>query len=352
MGGKAPYDFHTEPIVINGVNTKRLVANPDEQEIVKLMFEMYEKPEISYGDIARDFTKKGISIFRKKLTRASIACLLRNPVYVQADLDVYEFFKSQGAVIENSVEDFTGLNGCYLYKGRDVNVSKRSSLKGHNLVVAPHEGFIPSDVWLRCRRKLMNNTCCNRTGNKAKRTWLSGKIKCGKCGYALVSVSVGKGHLYCNQRRNNKSCEGCGTIRSEKLETLVFNAMVQRMLEFKTLCDDSGTKVNPKLTAFKVELAKVESEIEKLVDTLTGANPTLLSYANKKIEALDDSRQALTKKIADMSADAVSPAQMLQITSRLNDWDNVEFNDRRNVVDVMISVIRATSENIDIEWKI
>ena len=41
-------------------------------------------------------------------------------------------------------------------------------------------------------------------------------------------------------------------------------------------------KVNPKLTAYQVELAQVEAEIEKLLDTLTGANATLLSYANKK----------------------------------------------------------------------
>ncbi len=44
-------------------------------------------------------------------------------------------------------------------------------------------------------------------------------------------------------------------------------------------------KVNPKLTAYQVELAQVESEIEKLLfDTLTGANATLLAYANKKLK--------------------------------------------------------------------
>ena len=46
-------------------------------------------------------------------------------------------------------------------------------------------------------------------------------------------------------------------------------------------------KVNLKLTAYQVELAQVEAEIEKLLDTLTGANATLLAYANKKIEELD-----------------------------------------------------------------
>ena len=49
-------------------------------------------------------------------------------------------------------------------------------------------------------------------------------------------------------------------------------------------------KVKPKLAAYQVELAQVEAEIEKLLDTLTGANATLLAYANKKIEELDTRR--------------------------------------------------------------
>ena len=49
--------------------------------------------------------------------------MLRNPVYVQADLDVYEFFKSQGTVVVNEATDCTGTNGCYLYQGRDVKPS-------------------------------------------------------------------------------------------------------------------------------------------------------------------------------------------------------------------------------------
>ena len=60
MGGKAPYGFHTEPIKIDGINTKKLVENPEEAEQVKLMFEMYAEPGTSYGDIVRHFAEHGI----------------------------------------------------------------------------------------------------------------------------------------------------------------------------------------------------------------------------------------------------------------------------------------------------
>ena len=93
MGGKAPYGFHTEPIKMDGINTKKLVVNPEEAANIRLMFEMYAQPTTSYGDITRYFAEQGILFHGKELIRPTLAQMLRNPVYVQADLDVYEFSK-------------------------------------------------------------------------------------------------------------------------------------------------------------------------------------------------------------------------------------------------------------------
>lgn len=79
------------------------------------------------------------------------------------------------------------MNGCYLYQGRDVKASKKNDLKDQMLVLAPHEGIVPSDTWLTCRKKLMNNMKI-QSARKATHTWLAGKIKCGNCGYALMSI--------------------------------------------------------------------------------------------------------------------------------------------------------------------
>ena len=62
MGGKAPYGFHTEPIKMDGINTKKLVVNPDEAANIRLMFEMYAQPTTSYGDITRYFAEQGLSL--------------------------------------------------------------------------------------------------------------------------------------------------------------------------------------------------------------------------------------------------------------------------------------------------
>ena len=348
MGGKAPYGFHTEPIKMDGINTKKLVVNPEEAANIRLMFEMYAQPTTSYGDITRYFAEQGILFHGKELIRPTLAQMLRNPVYVQADLDVYEFFKSQGTVIVNDVADFTGMNGCYLYQGRDVKASKKNDLKDQMLVLAPHEGIVPSDTWLTCRKKLMNNMKI-QSARKATHTWLAGKIKCGNCGYALMSIynPSGKQYLRCTKRLDNKSCPGCGKIITSELEAVVYQQMVKKLASYKTLTGKKkAAKANPKITALQVELAHVDSEIEKLVDSLTGANNVLFSYVNVKIAELDGRKQELLARIAELTVEAISPEQVSQISGYLDTWENVSFDDKRRVVDLMITTIAATSDSL------
>ena len=107
-----------------------------------------------------------------------------------------------------------------------------------------------------------------------------------------------------------------------------------------------------KIVALQVELAHVDGEIEKLVDSLTGANNVLLSYVNVKIAELDGRKQELVKRIADLTVEAISPEQVSQISGYLDTWDSVSFDDKRWVVDLMITTIAATSEAINITWKI
>ena len=262
MSGQAPYGYQLEPTVVEGIRTKKMVADPKTAQYVKLMFEMYSEPETSFGDITRYFEEQNIKVYGKSLFRTFLSQLLRNPVYAQADLELYEFFKSQGAAIVNDASDFAGTNGCYLYQGRDVKEDKDRCLKDQILVIAPHEALIPSDVWLKCRKKLMANKTFQQ-GRKPKNTWLAGKVKCGRCGYALKATHVpnSPGYFRCTKRTENKGCPGCGKIHKTELEEFIFNAMRARFKNFQVR-HDREEKANPKLTAYQIELAQVETEIE------------------------------------------------------------------------------------------
>ena len=247
MSGAAPYGYKLEPYVMDGINTKRLVVEPKAAEQVKLMFEMYADPQTSFGDIARYFVDNEIDVDDRKLYRSALSALLKNPAYAQADFELYEFFKGQGANVVNDAADFTGVNGCYLFQGQGVTESKKASLKDQILVVAPHEGLVSSELWLQCRRKILSNTSFP-SGRKVKNTWLSGKIKCGRCLTALMfSQPPGKTPYFrCRKRADNRSCEGCGTLHVEKVEESVYNEMVKKLREFQTV-----TGGNPSRACFQ-----------------------------------------------------------------------------------------------------
>ena len=354
MGGKTPYGFRTEPYVMDGVRTKKLVIEPTEAAFVRQMYEMYADPQVSLHDITRKLTADGMRTYHgRPLSRATLSVILRNPIYVMADLDIYEFFKSQGTDIYNDAADFAGTNGCYYYQGKGNFENKHKHLQGQTLVLAPSEGFIPSELWLKCRKKLLASHTY-QPARKARNTWMAGKIKCGKCGYALMSAhSNGILYMRCTVHADSGACPGCGCVKLHELEAVVYQQMVKKLKDFKTLTGrKKAAKISPKLAAKRLELAQVESEIEKLLDTLTGATPVLLSYANSRIEELDARRQDISNEIAKLSADAVPAEKIESISGYLDDWENVSFEDKRQVVDALITVIRATNEKVEIEWKI
>lgn len=51
-------------------------------------------------------------------------------------------------------------------------------------------------------------------------------------------------------------------------------------------------------------------------------NATLLAYANKKIEDLDNRRKILSKAIADLSVETLSSQQIELLSGYLDDWEN------------------------------
>ena len=62
-------------------------------------------------------------------------------------------------------------------------------------------------------------------------------------------------------------------------------------------------------------------------------------------------RQPLVKAIAEMTAGAISPNKLEQISEYLSDWNNIDITDKRFVLDGLIYQINLTSENAKFEWK-
>ena len=308
MGGKPPYGYRLEEILMEGIHTKKLVEEPGEAAIVREIFDMYEQPDTSYGDITRYYAEKGVQFYGKELIRSMLAQLLRNPVYVRADMDVYRFFRSHGTNIVSSPEQFDGIHGCYLYQGRDAQTDKLQNLKGHMLVVAPHEGLVSSEQWLNCRIKLMRNKTI-QANRKAVNTWLAGKVKCGNCGYALMSIKIQSPATY------------------------------------------TKLKENPQVKQIYREIEEMEKEISLLVDSLAGAGETLTDYINQRVEEIDQMHQLKLEKLSVLAENHATPEQMEKVASNISLWGEIDFEEKRFTVDKMIRSLKVFSGSVQIQWK-
>lgn len=237
MGGSVPFGFRKIPTVIDGIRTSMYEAVPEEADTVRLIYELYSRPDTSYGDVVSHLVSLGITKRGKRWERARIRELVINPVYVRADADVYSFFTDNGAEVVNQPEDFIGVNGCYSYSGSSDKRKCSTSVAGEQIVIAPHNGIIDSSLWLECRRKCMAVKQVIPT-QKAKNSWLCGKVKCAKCGYALTVKSFRarpQRYLLCSHRLNSKACEGAGTLFADEAEQLVSAEIRRKLGELRKL---------------------------------------------------------------------------------------------------------------------
>ncbi len=353
MGGPVPYGYSREPYLLGGKNTTRFVPLPEEAEAVRLAFEIYADPKASFGDIVKTFYDKGIMNRKGSYwDRMRLSDMIKNPVYLRADLDAYEFFKSQGTEIINPPEDFVGVNGCFLYGSKTAAGNKRVDLRCQVLVIAPHEGIVPSYLWLAARKKCLNNKQVAKPC-KAKNSWLAGKLKCGKCGYALVikkaNTKIGR-YFICSRRMNQQFCEGVGGLDAGALEDFIYGAIQQRLQEFEILSLTQEKMANPKLSELRIKDAQIAEEIDALLGKVSQASPTLMNYISSKVEELDRYRKNVQKEIQELSV-AATTADIPQIKGYMEQWDKLSIPDKQSVVDLLIGRITATEDSVEITWK-
>ena len=354
MGGVAPYGFKKEGTVIDGIKTSKFVINEEESAQIKLIFSMYADSSNSLSDIVRYLVKNDIQQLRtyRPWSTQVISRLLCNPVYVQSDLLVYEFFKSQGANIINDVSEFDG-RACYMYRGTNPTKRIQTDITGKEIVIAPHEGFVSSDIWLKCRLRCLNNKHSTKTC-KGKSSWLLGKLKCGNCGYAIaVSAKTKNGKRgVCSNRVSMKICNGTGSkIYMNLVEESVLTNVKDRLAKFQTLSDHTQEKIQPKVKENELKLIRLDNEITDLLTKVVGANAVVMEYINKKIDELNTTRKKLLQENISI-AQTVKKDTLSTVYEHVENWEKISFEDKQSVADILIKVIHIKDGKINIDWNI
>lgn len=335
-GGPAPYGFD---LVKNHEGDKKIssLIKNDKFEIVKFIFEEYAKNGTSLSSIAKSLTNRGIHGPKREVwDNVTLSRILHSPVYVKATVDVYFYYVSFGIQIEQQPEAFDGVHGCNIIGRRDRTKNKYNDLQGQMLTVSEHEGFIDADLWLKVQYKLLTNKQIARA-NAGKYSWLTGLLKCDKCGYALkinYVKSENKYYLVCSGKSNFAICDCRISVDLRELEEYVANK-IEEMLKESPPDEITTTK------SLSSEILNIEQKIERLVNAIAESSDVAISYISRQIEALHKQRDELIKQ------NKSQPAKTCVL-----DFKALTFEEKKLIAAEFINKIKIEGKNVNIIWKI
>lgn len=353
LGGQVPYGYKKEKTQVEGIKTSKLIENIDQSVHVMQMFHLYAETDMSLGAIAKYLNEKSIPTAKDKMWDSSkISTILRNPVYVRGDSDVYLYYRDKGCIIANELSDFTGKNGCYLFGKRKPNERKFTNVENHILTISLHEGLVDGHTWLKCQRKLDKNKQIKNTG-KGKHSWLT-NVKCAKCGYsASVVVSNGKyKYFYCKGKANTKMCEGfTETIHVNIIENFVKKRLIEKIKQIqKSKSSPKISNNNMKTNKLKMQLIEIDDKINNLINQLAEGASVTIKYINQKIADLDSEKQTILEEIKKntVTDESVDKDKMLEMA---NNWNKIQLQEKKKVCQAYIDKILIEEGVINIMWK-
>ena len=359
MGGRQPYGFELVPTVIHNVKTKKLNPIPAEVEQVRYIFEVYAQENVSLRRLLDILVAEGKQPLNGSIwTTAKLSTLLKNPIYVKADSDVYDYYDRHGVQMVTDVSLFTGEYGAQLY-GHTKHDPSSPDWSDMKLVLLTHPGIVDSDIWLRCQRKLEKN---RQIGNSVSNptSWLAGKVICEKCGHTMTTIK-GKAnksgeirrYFNCTGRSHKKTCTGPKvTIYAEDLENMVYECISAKLADLKEMNRTTKRGDTAEVNELKLKIKAIEKSEKQLLDTMLagGFNDDLLALANQKATQLKRDRLALYERIEDLKSREDETDVVVNLAKS---WKTADYKRKKAVAMIMIhKIVISEDGSTKVLWNI
>ena len=337
-GGPAPFGFSLSKIESDGHQASSLMIHTENSQIVQMIFSEYAKSDASLRSVAKMLNEQGIHGPKREMwDNVTLSRILHSPVYVKATPEVFWYFLAKGLRTELPVDAYDGIHACIVIGKRNRTKNKYNALEDQLLTVSNHFGFIDADLWLRVQDKLQNNTQISRA-NAGKYTWLTGLLKCDKCGYALKinhSKVDNKLHLLCSSRSNFANCDCTVEVDVRELEGYV-ESQISEMLK-----SSPPMEIIPDSKELSAEVLALEQKIERLVNAIAECDDGSVLYINKQIAALHKQREELLQK----------PKSEAPAIQKL-DFAKLSVEEKKLIAAEFIEKISISGTNVNILWKI
>lgn len=335
LSGVAPYGFCKKAVTIDGIHTHQLAPDQDHPETLQAVKRMYEEYRLhqSLSSIARALNEQGLRTNRgNPFSSAAVSRILRNPVYVRADADVYHYLRVRGAVLNQSVEEYTGMFGCTVYGARKNKTTRKfSDLHGEFVQLNRHEGIISSAEWLAVQYELDQNKPVTNSG-KGQNTWLTGLTKCQFCGMGVTVVNGqrnGKRYLNCGGKKQHL-CPGRTVVMTfDELESAALDSLLRtiRHFDFSEIRQEQNR--NMEVNRLKIRLTKCREEIGKLLHKVADANEALMKYLNARIASLDTEIRQTESELLRLQGQTAEASDTESLNRILTDENLLGFEEKK-----------------------
>ncbi len=342
QGGKVYYGYVPERRTVNGKTGSVLVPS-DKADVVKTAYSLYKNPDISLGNVLSYFIQNGIEVNitpKKNMDRSHLSQILKSPLYVRANKEVYQYFVSKGYRIIDDVEAFDGVHGCFRHKQSD----------GTNYIkIGYHEGLVDAETWLVVQDKKSRNSKFRNNGS-ARNSWLTGLVKCAHCHYALALIyswnaSRTKQWRYYDCSGAYKA-NGCVQkrlrARPDDVETVVFLEM-KKHLEKLTIAKTVKHEPDTETESIKAKIIRIDGEIRNLMDKALLADGEFFRLINSRVNELHARKSELELELQSKARKhkEIDTAPLADPMSR---WDALSIEEKHTLAVTMINAVYVSNE--------
>lgn len=339
-GGPAPYGYGIgRSHDANGRVVPTLFPDDETSKVVQFIFREYAQEDASLGSIVRKLNDRGIPCAKRAFwDNVSLSRILHNPVYVMADEQVYLHYKAMGVHVDAPEGAFDGTHNAFLYGKRDANERKYTDVRQHTLVVLGSVGLVPSQLWLRCQEKLQRNAQIGNAG-KGKHTWLSGLLKCAKCGYS-IKIQTEKQYrwMICSGRYNTAHCDASIHVDLTELEEAV-------ALELDKLLSECPVETAaPEKDVYAAKLDELDRRADRLMDAFAESEDMTNAYLQRALARLEKERKQL---LEERKREATRPSLPDRLIFR-----ELSFEEKKAVAAQFIERIEVSENSAEVKWAV
>ena len=340
-GGPAPYGFTIGRAQdATGRMVPTLMMEPTQAATVLEIFQSYAEPGATLGTVARKLTEDGVpSARRESWDNVAVSRVLHNPAYVMADEQVRLHYQALGANVTSPPEDFDGEHGLLLVGKRDRAQKKYTDVRDHSVSVMNSLGFVPAQLFLDCQNKLSQNQQLHSSG-KGTHSWLTGLMKCAKCGYSVrITFAKGRRYLQCSGRYGRKICDARILADLTELEDIVA-AQIQSMLDE---CPEEQPMITETDTYAK-QLEELDRRADRLMDAFAEDDSLSPAYLHRALGRIEEERaQLISARKREQSRPAL-PAKLV--------FGSLPFADQKAIAAQFIRRIEIDGDDVEIIWNV